>query len=344
MQKNNQTASRLPELNWIRGLSAILVILYHYTTRYQSLFELDESWPLNFPWGCGAVNTFFLLSGFLTAMTFREETKFVDYAKKRLVRLYPAYWTCVILTSIVMLLAWNERFVGLPNLLVNLTMLQGFLGVTPVDGAYWTLMYELQFYIYVAAILFIRKGKWLRPLVFIGVAMSIVLHVLAPSMGQSVIYKLCHFAILREYGISFFGGILLCFVRKRRGDIASYIGILCCLILSYFQHTFTYFCFYIATSVILFLVNILHTERYPTYVLTVEKLDKTWLRGLSFVAKISFPLYLIHQNIGIAILSHLKTVGWTSELVILIPIATSFILAYMIWRFVECRVNRRTTA
>lgn len=72
MQEKKNSSVKLPELNWIRGVAALLIMLYHYTTRYQEVLGHNEGWNVNFFYGCGAVNIFFILSGFLTAMTLKR--------------------------------------------------------------------------------------------------------------------------------------------------------------------------------------------------------------------------------------------------------------------------------
>lgn len=47
------------ELNWIRALAAVGVILYHYTTRYPELFSSNIVFGYQFSWGRAGVNTFF---------------------------------------------------------------------------------------------------------------------------------------------------------------------------------------------------------------------------------------------------------------------------------------------
>lgn len=76
-------------------------------------------------------------------------------------------------------------------------------------------------------------------------------------------------------------------------------------------------------------------ERHGRYLAAVDLLDKRVFLGLSFVTGISFPLYLLHQNIGMAILSHLRPAGLTSEWWILVPITVSILLAWAVSRFVE---------
>lgn len=53
-------------LDYLRGLSAIAVMLYHYTTRYDQLFGHTTDYPVFFQYGSYGVLVFFLLSGYLT--------------------------------------------------------------------------------------------------------------------------------------------------------------------------------------------------------------------------------------------------------------------------------------
>lgn len=53
-------------LDYLRGLSALAVMLFHYTTRYDMLFGHTGGYPLYFKYGSYGVLVFFLLSGYLT--------------------------------------------------------------------------------------------------------------------------------------------------------------------------------------------------------------------------------------------------------------------------------------
>lgn len=75
---------RIYGLDIIRGISAILIILYHYTTRYnESIYTAKEyihRWPIKVFWGSLAVCTFFLLSGYLSGIY--KEGNALEYLKK----------------------------------------------------------------------------------------------------------------------------------------------------------------------------------------------------------------------------------------------------------------------
>ena len=80
----------IPALNYIRAISAIMVMLYHYTTRYMMSYlniPADKN-HLGLWYGFWAVYTFFILSGFLTVIsTGGDETHPRKFLEKRFFRL-----------------------------------------------------------------------------------------------------------------------------------------------------------------------------------------------------------------------------------------------------------------
>ena len=83
---------------------------------------------------------FFILTGYFLIPSLEHCRNIIDDAKKRFVRLYPSYWACLVITFVVVILFPLEgRTFGLKDFIVNITMLQSYLGVENIDGAYWTL-------------------------------------------------------------------------------------------------------------------------------------------------------------------------------------------------------------
>ena len=77
---------KIDGLQVIRGGAALLVMLYHYTSRYNDIIYLKahSSWPINVSWGCYAVIMFFLISGFLTAYNIVNQESPGRFIKKRI--------------------------------------------------------------------------------------------------------------------------------------------------------------------------------------------------------------------------------------------------------------------
>lgn len=137
---------RFLSLDIVRGLSAILIVLYHYTIRYNEN-PLTEGYHMNWSFHCSfgfaAVTTFFVMSGFFSGKILMGQLKSTKAFLKRLNRLLPTSWTCATVSAVLLFFVWKEASVSFVDYLGNLTMLPGLLRVKAIDGAYWTLQLEL---------------------------------------------------------------------------------------------------------------------------------------------------------------------------------------------------------
>ncbi len=160
-------AARFHEIDLLRAVACLMVVFFHYAHRG----ALDGWSPAANPIGLSdfarygylGVHLFFIISGFVIFLSVRNATV-RDFFASRVSRLYPAYWVAVPLTWVLV------KFFDLPELqvswwemLVNLTMVPHWFGVPYVDGAYWSLGVELQFYILVGVALKFdldRRAEW----------------------------------------------------------------------------------------------------------------------------------------------------------------------------------------
>ncbi|MGI8475601.1 MAG: acyltransferase family protein, partial [Thermomicrobiales bacterium] len=128
-------------------LAALIVVPFHYTTRYDAFYGHRDAPLFSLPRG-GMGVPLFMISGFVMLMTISRTTAIADFVVSRFSRLYPAYIAAVILTFGVLSLSgmWPEGRLGLREAAANLTMLHRFANIRSVDGVYWTLPYELVFY------------------------------------------------------------------------------------------------------------------------------------------------------------------------------------------------------
>ncbi len=232
------------ELNWMRGLAALSIMLYHYTSRYDDTIGHVAEWPWMLPYGCGAVNTFFLLTGFLTAYTMHDNMDARTFLWKRAKRLYPTYWACIIVTTLVMWAWFPALQRNLPELLVNLTMFQGFVGVPPVDGVYWTLTFELMFYAFVAIVLMIpgTRSRNLRTFALLWLLVVILLTVYEnlAHLRVAIVEKV----LMAQFCAPFAGGILACSVWHNPCDRLAWSGIGVSIAASYSIQSLDYFLYF----------------------------------------------------------------------------------------------------
>ena len=152
---------RVSELDLLRFLAALAVLFFHYSFRSAAPNAACE---MSYPWlapvakyGYLGVELFFMISGFVILMS-AECGRLRDFVVSRIVRLYPAFWACCTLTLIVTVAIGGPRFsASLNQYLINMTMMSGFFGVPSIDGVYWSLFVELQFYALVCVVLLLGR-------------------------------------------------------------------------------------------------------------------------------------------------------------------------------------------
>ena len=131
---------RFKELDLLRGIAALAVVLYHYTGHAVKYYRF----PFHFSIGSYGVPLFFTISGFVIFWTLEKCVTIRDFAVSRFIRLYPTYWAALGLLFVATLLSGEQPW--LRAYAVNATMLQAFVGVDHLDIVYWSLSVELMFY------------------------------------------------------------------------------------------------------------------------------------------------------------------------------------------------------
>ena len=89
---------RITELDALRGFAAACVVIYHFTHRYNDMFQHSFHVPHWLHYGNLGVQLFFIISGFVIFLTLNRTQKATDFIVSRLSRLYPAYWVAIALT------------------------------------------------------------------------------------------------------------------------------------------------------------------------------------------------------------------------------------------------------
>lgn len=144
------SSTRLGFLDAVRGLAALLVVIYHCC---QSSSNVFSTWSLqHFDLGQVGVASFFLVSGFVIPFSLERHGSLLYFWKGRLLRLFPLYWITLLAA---LLLAAGHLYI-LPShphhslisiTLVNATMFQDFLRTPTISPVYWTLPLEMIFYV-----------------------------------------------------------------------------------------------------------------------------------------------------------------------------------------------------
>jgi peptidoglycan/LPS O-acetylase OafA/YrhL len=75
--------NRIIELDSLRGIAALAVVFYHYTTRFDAKFQTTVITDrISFPYGHYGVELFFIISGFVIFMSVKNDMKPQTFLKK----------------------------------------------------------------------------------------------------------------------------------------------------------------------------------------------------------------------------------------------------------------------
>jgi peptidoglycan/LPS O-acetylase OafA/YrhL len=325
---NPLKSERSVGIDCLRAIAIIWVLLYHFVPM-----------PV-FNRGTFGVLLFFIISGYCIAFSVETSKTSWHFYAKRLGRLLPALIVCGLLTTLFKTLApdlvepgrglkW-VHYVYTLIALPTLNVLQ--VNYNLPDGAYWSLVVEFQFYVF--CLLMMAIG--LRERLIAVLCAVIIFRTLTTSTDYYTTNDFFPFflagmsvaALVRGRTREAVGGIIVAFsielyhlkvhVRQPSVPIEMYRSLLLW-----------------AGTALVYLA-----ARYDHFLPRV-------FRVLAFVGVISYPLYLIHQDIGNMIL-HWALVGpdSTTDLLIRAFVLPAFLMlvAWLVYAIVERNTIKPLTA
>ncbi len=319
-------------MDGLRGLAALVVVLFHYTTQYRKLIDPAAQPWFELNWGHYGVQLFFIISGFVIFMTVNRAKSVWQFAAWRFARLYPVFWVCVAVTFVV------TKITPLPGIdltlrdfVLNLTMVPRAFGATLVDGAYWTLFYEMGFYVLIGGMLAVglkRYSLWLFA------ALTVLSVLSAPGLLNLYQGKIANAVAWTPF---FLIGMTIYDMRDR---VRRYHVLL------------------ITVSLLSVALNLWGWSsegegiNAPSYIILVTvcaglvylasrgKLPILSSAPFVFLGTISYSWYLIHQYVGYTIIRETTTMGGHLMVGIVLAFATTMGLACCLTKFIEVPANR----
>lgn len=337
---------RLYVLDGLRLIAALMVVGFHY-------IGFDSWWRS--PWGRSTavvfptahpiaaygwlgVELFFLVSGFVICMSCWGRTP-RQFAVSRLVRLYPAYWFAVLLTTAVLVLRPGGWDIRMSEFLSNLTMFQEPLGARDVDPVYWSLWAELRFYL-LFGVVAVMGLTYRRVVVFCAVWLLAV--VLAPHSGIDLLEVLA----APSAAPFFIGGVVIYLMHRFGPRPALWLLLAASWLLAQDQ----------LTSLVRHAQHSVHGDLswgVSLGVITASfglvlaaalgRLDFFNWRWLTTAGAMTYPLYLLHEEIGWEVIrySHELMNPWV---LLAVLVSAMMLAAWMVNRWIERPGARRLKA
>lgn len=322
MHNGTSPSSRVVELDALRGIAALAVVAYHYTTRYEEQIGHVGGTLPSLGAGKYGVHLFFLISGFVIFMTLERTRSAMDFVVSRFSRLYPGYWMAVAVTAVfVYSIGLPQQALPWPDLLLNLTMVQDILGGEHLDGSYWTLQVELFFYVQMLFWFMIGQLKRIHWIIACWLFLAVLNGVLTQYRGYFP-YLIRELLILRH--IPFFAlGILFFRLRTHPREQRLNLAMIALCLLAIAVAEQPLFLLVAAVCCAIFTLFVLGRLRFLN------------MRLFVFLGGISYSLYLIHQAIGFSVIYRLEHAGVSSLVACLLAAGMSIGLAVLLSYGVE---------
>jgi peptidoglycan/LPS O-acetylase OafA/YrhL len=327
---------RIPELDAIRGVAAVVILLFHL---------LWKDWFLPGT----AVDCFFVLSGFLiTSIILRYQTApafLLKFYARRGLRIWPIYF--LYLFIVVAYRAWSGTPMATAKLLSYLTYMQNFdyhwKSGTPVDDPLmthtWTLALEEQFYILWPLLVRWAGARRIVPLSLAVIVASVAARCGGFCVKGPLLARCDGFALggllaallfnpdrvrrhLRRYSLGFAAVMLVALSYPVWGRALVHAGVIprtasVILGLNLFFVTFLYFG----------IVGIVACHAGHWFLAPLRD------RRLVYLGQISYGLYLYHP-LAYGVIESFE-VAWPSWVLDALKLAAALAIAALSWRYFE---------
>ena len=318
-------ADRSIGIDRLRAIAILWVVFYHF-----DVLPVD---------GTHGVLLFFIISGFCISLSADASRSGWHFYAKRLGRLLPALVLCGFITtagkhiapSLVepgRMISWSDYFYTLFALPTLNVIRKDYL---PPDGSYWSLIVEFQFYLICAFIIGLGLRKHLIPL-------------------------LCAITVLRTLTGGGFGNDFFAFfiaglsaaaaVAGRTKEAAMGVAVAATIELYHLWQRFPE----PMSPITWERSRVLWIGTAAVYLAAIfrpkDNLAAHFFRGFAVLGLISYPLYLIHQDVGRMLinLSGPETMAWSGRVYRAVVLGGSLsALCWLIYMFVEKPLIRPLT-
>ncbi|WP_370232336.1 acyltransferase family protein [Marinobacter nauticus] len=338
------TSRRVTELDGLRGIAALWVVLYHL---WAAVARRDVDWLTSavgefFHAGWLGVDIFFVLSGFVITHSVtktRVTSAFIPrFILRRSIRIDPPYWAAIILAIFFMVLKnllFPSESVVVPSaqvVIAHIFYLQNLLELGNISSVFWTLCLEFQFYIFFAISYYFysflgqeNKKRVSYILLITGIAACFFSPILRFSSFNFPLP-----GTIFPYAYEFILGIIAYHCSKGRiGYKYLIFSVLGSVVVTSMFKPFYYGVVPLLTLLVIYVAS----EGKRILVLNV--------RSVQFLGKISYSLYLTHAVVGwvvISLLSYLLEDYQSKAVTVLIffsGMSSSILFAFLFFKIIE---------
>jgi peptidoglycan/LPS O-acetylase OafA/YrhL len=338
------TNGRLQSVDGLRGVAILLVIGFHFFNAHQDLFPYGSSFskvPL-FNFGFTGVDLFFIISGFVIALTLERCRSSFDFLLRRIIRIWPALLVSAIVVFVLLNVsqspaaqqhrpAWAD-FIPSLTLTPNVIWQGIFPKIDHINSVYWTLVIEAQFYVIAAAIFWLCGQKHFSRHLAIFTVVNILIRAAVKQLFPGFALIIYQTMQLTDFMPWFAAGAIFFDLYKDRLTKVTAAVLLSTMFLiiirtaTFNRQPLGIILFGTAFFFAFWLISIHHRAG-----------NALAFRPLAWVGAASYSIYLYHEPVGMVLISNVpKTWSVGLQVMIVLLITTSVLLiGYLSFKTVE---------
>lgn len=319
---------RNSKIDVLRFFAASIVLMSHwfghkYLTPHafgpNAIIDLGAIYKIS-SYGILGVDIFFVVSGAVIAKSAigRDPRGFFT---SRFLRLAPIYIPVVFLAMVFNLCIDSSPWhFGLQNLPGNLFLIAPATGSQWLDGSYWTLWYELRFYLIVGAVIWLFAATKNSLRIFATIWLVSIIFVRGSH------HEVLDIILMTDFGPLFISGIFSAFAISRKEKYWALLAAIVCGNLSASSRVKTLDPDLGPSPWIIYFLVLVTPLFVALLVWRPSKQEGFFTKFSTSLGLMSYPLYLLHQTFGMALLNWLRYQGITNPLIATF-IAATFLLA-----------------
>lgn len=350
---------RIDLLDSFRFLAIGSVLLYHFTIEWQGHTPYGNYFGDLFKYGYLGVEFFFVISGFVISYTLESTDSLGSFWKNRFIRLFPPLLACTVITYGIACLLDDQQLFPNAHTLKNfgptftLTNPSIWSALTHtrfawINGSYWSLWVEIQFYVLASVIYFWNKGHFFRNILLVTMILSIIKYIPPYFLNRSMPlsggmidflkgWVFVNAAFNIDYYILWFTLGIIFHHMYKGGRPRLFIMLLTGIVLIQLYSDRLY-------AGRIFPIRIFQLIIITLFVLLIYK--KSWLSFLNNslfrrIGLISYSIYLIHEVVGTLLLNKYGAyLGRWAPFSLVLVIVLIIVFAEVSYRFYEKRTSR----
>jgi peptidoglycan/LPS O-acetylase OafA/YrhL len=345
---------RIQYLDGLRGIAILFVIFFHAFSRWPKIVPYGDVYvqvPF-FEYGWLGVQLFFMISGYVIFMSLQKSRNFQEFMIRRWIRLFPSMLICslIIFTTASFFIERPEGTPVLRDLLPGLTFIEPYwwkvITGTPqgeLEGAFWSLYVEIKLYLVAGIFYFLIGGQrmiWvLLGMFLVGTGMLFFDHVFVENgWDQAKVFL----NALSGRPCGWFAAGALFYRYHDEGKkwliVAAIITALASALAQgkeeWGQLLYNWDITFAGVIIVLLFTTASLNDRVKLVLSN---------RILLFVGFISYPLYLMHENMMVSLIVKFERfIPWMPSLLKpVLPVLFVMAVAWLVAKYLEPPIRRK---